>query len=646
MSLFDVADDSPLPILPGVEEQRTKIEETLSQEAAEVQAASSLERSGVDEVLLDITVSEKSAIAEQFADNPRSRDAVNLVKEIYGDTLPIPIPQAVKRITELLAEGAFTTLDQYTLLEQVRDELSERGYSLSGEVIEDAINTYNGRDGKGGVLDVADFIEDIYLVENPGFEEEANVSEPQEKIGLTLYRAGDFYEFRGLTAESIAAFLESTTVLRDGESVYGFPAHRLEEIERKLTQIGYSLSVFEEPKPQTRPYQTGDTVWLDNREFLIETIGDSYKTPDDLDRKFGIYGRSITLLDVALARTYPITRSMYQAEFENALSLDDRNAHLSALGEPEPQQAEMPSHMDSEDELTETEMELSLNDPAELDFDAIAEEIYEQVLNDREFAETVSVATSRSALRGPLNAVLDAVIAGYESEPRMYLYLSNDDIADKLFEFVYLKAWADKLAQEAVTEQPAADVVAADEADDPPYDQGDTFYMDDGKPYIINWVGFHEIGYHSPETPHISKLMERADFEILLRNTPRDSRIAPPPETPEGFTEIIDPAELAEIERVFGGQEQAEPIAVIDNVSRNNYNLFALAFPRLIDGTYQSMTFKNANKRELSVSYATTNADIINLDVSYTKPDGHSAFVPMIQFHVNHEQRMLTVNGY
>ncbi len=89
-----------------------------------------------------------------------------------------------------------------------------------------------------------------------------------------------------------------------------------------------------------------------------------------------------------------------------------------------------------------------------------------------------------------------------------------------------------------------------------------------------------------------------------------------------------------------------ETVAVIDNVSRNNFNLFALAFPRLIDGTYQSMTFRDANNRELSVSYPTTSADIINLDVSYHRPDGHRAFVPMIQFYVNHENRMLTVNGY
>ncbi|MDR1668373.1 MAG: N-6 DNA methylase, partial [Oscillospiraceae bacterium] len=644
ISLFDLG---AFPKLPGVEEQRARIGQTLRQEAAEsesphdlsrgvsIQAASALERDGVDAVLLDITISEKSAIAEQFADNPRSRDAVNLVKEIYGDALTIPVSQAVKRITELLAEGAFATADPYTLFEQVRDEMSERGYSLSGEVIEDAINTYNSRNGKGGVLDVADFIEDI--MENPGFVEEATVSEPQAQAALTLYRAGDFYEFRGLAAETVAAFLEADTVWRGGESVYGFPAHRLAEIGQRLAEAGYTVSLFEEPK---RPYQAGDTVWLDNREFRIESIGGQYKVSDDLDRRFGAYGRSITLIDVLLARTYPITRSMYQAEFESALSRDERNAHLVPLGEPEP---EMPSHMDSEDTLTETEMEVFFNEPAEpveLDFDAVAQTVLARVMADADYAKALADAPNRASLRNPCGWALEQSIGDHErDEPEVFRrYLVDEDFNDRLFTYVHHQSWANRPVPEAVTEQPDTAI-----ADKPLYQVGDTFYREDGKPYIVKWIGVNEISYYSPDTPYISALMKIPAFEALLRENHQPIPVTP---LPDGFHEITDPAEVAEIEEIFGGQEQTKPIAVIDNVSRNNFNLFALTFPRLIDGTYQSMTFKDANNRELSVSYANTDADIITLDVSYTKHDGHTAFAPMIQFYVNHEQRMLTVNGY
>ena len=107
-----------------------------------------------------------------------------------------------------------------------------------------------------------------------------------------------------------------------------------------------------------------------------------------------------------------------------------------------------------------------------------------------------------------------------------------------------------------VIEPPVSESATVETEQDAPYKMGDTFYMDDGKPHVITWIGFHEISYSSPDTPYISKLMEKADFETLLRDNPLNSHFSQ-----QGvWTEITDPTELAEIEAIFGDSRQ-KPIA-------------------------------------------------------------------------------------
>ena len=463
MNLFDV---SPLPILPSVEEQRAIIDDTLQQEAENAEA-------NANEPFLNISEADKERIAAQFTTAPRSREAVELVKEVYGDSLNMPLPQAIKRITELVNEGKFQT------------------------------------------------------------------AAPEPRTELTLHKMGDFYELRGMVAADIAPLLGFALIERGGEQITGFPANRLDGITQTLTEAGYGITLSDETITEVaeqavtdgkRAYTVGDIVWLDDRRFSIASIGEHYKQPDDLDRRFGTFGRNINLHD--LTSGYPIGRVMYQAELDYKLGLDERNAHLLPLGEPpEPAQEEQPP---IEENVSETvsdpyalfekvREELSkrgfaasgelvedgineynahsgkgnfqdvadyienefLKPELEFDFDKIAEEIYEQVLNDSEFREVLDNATSRGALRRPLNAALDAVIAGYESEQAMYEYLSGDDVADNLFDFIYRKAW-DECPQEQTQDVPVAS--------EPP----------------------------------------------------------PTPETPEGWTEITDPAELAEIQAIFG----------------------------------------------------------------------------------------------
>jgi N12 class adenine-specific DNA methylase len=84
LSLFDL----PQPILPGVEEQRAVIEE--NQRSTEPSAPSSTEsisQEEIDTLLLGAveTPEQYDRIIRQFTENPRSKEAAQLVKDIYGD---------------------------------------------------------------------------------------------------------------------------------------------------------------------------------------------------------------------------------------------------------------------------------------------------------------------------------------------------------------------------------------------------------------------------------------------------------------------------------------------------------------------------------------------------------------------------------
>jgi len=96
--------DGLFPVLPSVTAQQTKINDTLEQDAALA-----------DEPFLNISDENKARIAAQFTTNPRSREAVTLVREIYGNTLSMPIPQAMQHIAGLASEGRFEASDYHRL---------------------------------------------------------------------------------------------------------------------------------------------------------------------------------------------------------------------------------------------------------------------------------------------------------------------------------------------------------------------------------------------------------------------------------------------------------------------------------------------------------------------------------------------------
>jgi N12 class adenine-specific DNA methylase/adenine-specific DNA methylase len=336
MSLFD---DSPLPILPSVEEQRAKINETLKDEAEKTEARA-------DAPFLNISDTDKARIAAQFTVAPRSREAANLVKEVYGDTLGTPLPQAIKRISGLVAEG------KYTVATPELTEAQKRRQAILAEV--DAIKAENGG-------------------------------------AMVAYQVGEFYEMYGedarIAADALGISLITLRDLTEPTVMVGFPTRSLGDSARTLGEAGHALAVLWEhedgrktvsiypaketeqsPADNRRAYEAGDTVWFDGRKFVIDRISDYYKQPDELDRRFATFGYRVELTDITGG--YPIGRSMYSAEVDYKLEMDERNAQLLPLGGGEsPVKAETAPE-ESLNTKAEREATLDAQEPGEADYAA------------------------------------------------------------------------------------------------------------------------------------------------------------------------------------------------------------------------------------------------------------------------------------
>ncbi|MDR1703659.1 MAG: hypothetical protein LBS19_03100, partial [Clostridiales bacterium] len=173
LSLFDmpaISPPAPPPVLPSEGEQRTKIERNTEQPAGAAEAKATaislpITQDEIDTALLAVSAESKERITAQFSDNPRSRDAARIVREVYGgivETMPrldgedgylgilsdssgviisrgepasIPLSErpsietltlnwmAVhKRVAELAAEGRFSQQVQKTQMEEAEHE--------------------------------------------------------------------------------------------------------------------------------------------------------------------------------------------------------------------------------------------------------------------------------------------------------------------------------------------------------------------------------------------------------------------------------------------------------------------------------------------------------------------------------------------
>jgi len=252
LSLFDFGLQAELP---SAAEQREKIDQKLRQEAkqeaieaeAGTQAPAHSLPEDADAPLLNISDADKARIAEQFTENPRSREAVNLVREIYGDRLGMPLPQAIKRIAELVAEGKFAAAVRTAAV----DEQSPK-------------------------LMVLQEIQRI-KAENGG--------------AIVMWRMVGFFEMYGADAELAANVLNIDLIPDPSGQRTGIPRHSLGDHLRKLNEAGYAVAVASvgtndernitlynaKPPIENIPYHVGDRLMYNGKLHEIEQISDFVK---------------------------------------------------------------------------------------------------------------------------------------------------------------------------------------------------------------------------------------------------------------------------------------------------------------------------------------------------------------------------------
>jgi hypothetical protein len=119
--------------------------------------------------------------------------------------------------------------DGLTQIERIREELSERGFAVSDELIGEALSIYSSHSGRGDFQDIADFIEDEYLTDEDDLENQlGSEGEPYTP------QIGDRYEIQGrqFVVDSVDTTFE-TVSLKDAtfQNGVGFPIFRREPFE-------------------------------------------------------------------------------------------------------------------------------------------------------------------------------------------------------------------------------------------------------------------------------------------------------------------------------------------------------------------------------------------------------------------------------
>ena len=160
---------SPLPILPGAEEQQRRIIQAQEQTAG-ADAPAVPVNADLDAALLDISDADKVRLAAQFSENPRSREAVALYREIYNGELEIPPSMGMKRITELVADGRFAVAEQPSIPVPVKESEPQPSKEWLEYILIDGGQSHFVKDkvyqyfisGNPDISDGAKFLEDVY----------------------------------------------------------------------------------------------------------------------------------------------------------------------------------------------------------------------------------------------------------------------------------------------------------------------------------------------------------------------------------------------------------------------------------------------------------------------------------------------------
>lgn len=238
-------------------------------------------------------LSSKHAVVRYMKDHAREKGTAAWLKQEYGDDLPafpvpsgftdVPWPKVQRRIAQLIKEDRFYTQEEHDNLDDIdpvaiREALAQRGI-INGELVDPE------------ALERDPFIQQVTADAARIAQEESETAAP-DLSDKPVTRQGD------------------TITIGDGPA-----AHEID-----ITVSDEEWKQIQEAIPDTAPpardplapaYQVGDTVYLDDKPFVIENIG-------TLD---------VQLRDPSLR--YPIFRAESIERFERLLQYDLRNGPIT-----------------------------------------------------------------------------------------------------------------------------------------------------------------------------------------------------------------------------------------------------------------------------------------------------------------------------
>ena len=516
LSLFGI---EAIPGLPSASEQRDKIEQKseqietqeLSQEklAPEedvyvdsdyVTIAALITQDEIDALLLTIKDEEKTRIAEQFTINPRSREAVALVREIYSNIEQTTLYRGFDDEV-LFMHGRNTGVDiirdvffesVHTYLSTNPELASDNTISLSWAEIIKRI-TELMQVGRFAVVTQENtvFEEPSPITELTGTEQASDISplyaeylqlKAENPDDIVIFQVGDFYEFYNQDAEIVAKVLD---------------------------------------------------IALESREIkgIAEPVKMMHLTIDMMARHFfTLYdaGFSITMSSINQNGSRAVLNTPQENRVRDKTVLDDIDQALD--------ETDVIAVEDIDEQITPTQ------DTSSFDFGVVAQTILERIMQDTEFVSALNESQVRGSIRKPLNTALEiSVYENQEHEPSIYhAYHNDDDFNDRLFEYLYLNAWELRQSREVedttleessiVTESSHIyEHLAANDVDaygsNNRYSVGDNVYHMD-RLYIIDSIDDSSVYLVDPQLAIPIKMhLFRHEFDGFLARDERNSHL-------------------------------------------------------------------------------------------------------------------------
>ena len=507
-------EDDFFPVLPNIQEQQAIIEQKFKEEAATEVAASSLSitQDEIDALLLNISDADKKRITIQFTDAPRSREAVALLREIYGgieetiprtdgvdgymgilgesngiviskgssadtpnspsaETLTLSWTKVVGRISELVEDEAFSKIQDtsISLFEQVQNELLVRGFAVPDELIEFGISEYSQF---GDFQDIADNIENDYLTEEESLENDEIEAESAKPLSLyeqyqqakelappdsvVMLPIGSFYEMFGKDAEVAEEHLGLSVLYREAPfsertKMCGFPEWVLDNNITKLTEAGYTVAlatIGEDGNVFINVHEAKEAEPIIS-ESERNTVP-TYKVGDTVYLENDTAYEITNIYDISGdVRLLDPTLSYPISRAENKETFEWMLSMYSGN-----EHLFAPPTAEAETAISAAEPEVEI---IKIDFDAVAKTTLERVLNDENFKTDLASAQSRTSLRNPCDSVLERTVRAHEQdEPHIYrAYFYDDNFNDNLFDYILRQSWANRpIPEQVIAETP------------------------------------------------------------------------------------------------------------------------------------------------------------------------------------------------